>query len=62
MVLDELTIDLGNIILYKPVDPSFLLNIIEELFLFSFTFPQKRRKLLRIQDPCLKLNHITTNR
>lgn len=32
MVLDKLTIDLDNITLYKPADPSFLLNIIKELF------------------------------
>lgn len=43
MVSEELTIDIGDIISYKPVDPSFLLIIIQELFNFFLYIPQKRK-------------------
>lgn len=41
-VSEEFTVDSGNTILFKPVDSSFLLNIIKELFHFFLYAPPKK--------------------
>jgi len=42
MVSEQLTVGIGDIILYEPVDPFFLLNIMKELFHFFLYIPPKR--------------------